>query len=59
MDEIALVVEAYKDDDDDDDSPDNVLGAGHIAHAEVEFAEDNQVVLIEEISFEDANGGAK
>lgn len=57
--EVAIVAEAYKDDDDDDDSPDNVLGADHIALAEAELAENNQVVLIEEIDFENTEGGAK
>ena len=57
--EGALVAEAYKDDDDDDDSPDNVLSEDHIALAEAELSEGNQVVLIEEIGLEDAEGGAK
>ena len=50
--ETALVAEAYKDDDDDDDSPDNALGAEHIALAEAELTEDDKVVLIGETSFE-------
>ena len=57
--EVALVAEAYKDDDDDDDSPDNVLGAEHIALAEAEFAENDKIELIEEKCFENAEGGAK
>ena len=57
--EVALVAEAYKDDDDDDDSPDNVLGAEHIALAEAEFAENDKIELIEEKRFKSAEGGAK
>ena len=57
--EVSLVAEAYKDDDDDDDSPDNVLGEEHIALAEAELAENNRVELVEEIGFENAEGGAK
>ena len=54
--EVALVAEAHKDDDDDDDLPDNALGAEHIALAEAEFAGDDQVVLIDETSFENKEG---
>ena len=54
--EVGLVAEAYKDDDDNDDSPDNVLGAEHIALAESEFAETGKVELIEEMSFENEEG---
>ena len=53
---VALVAEAYKDDDDDDDSPDNVLGADHIALAEAELAENGRVELVEELSFENEEG---
>ena len=54
--ELSLVAEAYKDDDENDDLPDNALGAEHIALAETEFAGDDQVVLIDETSFENKEG---
>lgn len=45
---VDLLAQSYKDDDEDDESPENVLSEKHIALAEAEYAENNEVELIEE-----------